>query len=48
MFWVIGVDLHHVSVVQPIESKFYIDLIALKERVVTTMDMIMMDDVIWK
>ena len=38
----------HVLVVQPSECKFYIDLIVLKERVVTSVDMIVIDDILWQ
>ena len=38
----------HVLVVQPTECKFYIDFIALKERIVTSVDMIIIDDILWK
>ena len=48
MYQGIGVDLQHVLVVQPIECKFYIDLIAPRERVVTSVDMIIIDDILWK
>ena len=48
MFRGIGVDLQHVLLVQPTESKFYIDLIVLKERKVTNVDMIIIDDILWK
>ena len=38
----------HVLVVQPCECKFDIDLIVLEERVVTSVDMIIMDDILWE
>ena len=48
MFRGIGVDLQHVLVVQPTECKFYSDLIASKERVGTSVDMIIIYDILWK
>ena len=41
-------DLQHVLVVQPTEYKFYIDLIGIKERVVISVEMIIIDDILWK